>query len=217
MTKFKRITAVLLVVIFAVSLCACSPGNPLAGKWNYNLKFSDIVDSYVKNSIQSADESQKAMYEELYKAFDDCDVMLTMEFNNDKSFKLAIDDESAKSAIKKIKENMKTAIPNAFKAMGMSDEVFEKYLKSQNKTVEDLVNQFTEEFSVDQLTKGVGASGNYELEDNKLFLFTGDKRVDANYCEVEIKGNELSITKVNGTVEGFKSVENILPMKFTKA
>jgi len=200
-----------------VSLCACSPGNPLAGKWNYNLKFSDIVDSYVKNSIQSADESQKAMYEELYKAFDDCDVMLTMEFNNDKSFKLAIDDESAKSAIKKIKENMKTAIPNAFKAMGMSDEVFEKYLKSQNKTVEDLVNQFTEEFSVDQLTKGVGASGNYELEDNKLFLFTGDKRVDANYCEVEIKGNELSITKVNGTVEGFKSVENILPMKFTKA
>jgi len=217
MTKFKRITAALLILIMTVSLCACSPGNPLAGKWNYNLKFSDIVDSYVKNSIQSADESQKAMYEELYKAFDDCDVMLTMEFNNDKSFKLAIDDESAKSAIKKIKENMKTAIPNAFKAMGMSDEVFEKYLKSQNKTVEDLVNQFTEEFSVDQLTKGVGASGNYELEDNKLFLFTGDKRVDANYCEVEIKGNELSITKVNGTVEGFKSVENILPMKFTKA
>ena len=217
MTKLKRITAVLLVVIFAVSLCACSPGNPLAGKWNYNLKFNDIIESYVKNSIQSADESQKAMYEELYKAFDDCDVMLTMEFNNDKSFKFAVDDESAKSAIEKIKENMKTAIPNAFKAMGMSDEVFEKYLKSQNKTVEDLVNQFTEEFSVDQLTKGVGASGYYELEDNKLFLFTGDKRVDDNYCEVEIKGNELSITKVNGTVEGFKSVENILPMKFTKA
>ncbi len=217
MTKLKRITAVLLVVIFAVSLCACSPGNPLTGKWNYNLKFSDIVDSYVKNSIQSADESQKAMYEELYKAFDDCDVMLTMEFNNDKSFKFAVDDESAKSAIEKIKENMKTAIPNAFKAMGMSDEVFEKYLKSQNKTVEDLVNQFTEEFSVDQLTKGVGASGNYELEDNKLFLFSGDERVDANYCDVEINGSELSITKVNGTVEGFKSVENILPMKFTKA
>ena len=123
------------------------------------------------------DESQKAMYEELYKAFDDCDVMLTMEFNNDKSFKFAVDDESAKSAIEKIKENMKTAIPNAFKAMGMSDEVFEKYLKSQNKTVEDLVNQFTEEFSVDQLTKGVGASGNYELEDNKLFLFSGDGRI----------------------------------------
>ncbi len=217
MTKFKRITAALLILIMTVSLCACSPGNPLAGKWNYNLKFSDIVDSYVKNSIQSADESQKAMYEELYKAFDDCDVMLTMEFNNDKSFKLAIDDESAKSAIEKIKENMKTAIPNAFKAMGMSDEVFEKYLKSQNKTVEDLVNQFTEEFSVDQLTKGVGASGNYELEDNKLFLFSGDERVDANYCDVEINGSELSITKVNGTVEGFKSVENILPMKFTKA
>ena len=103
MTKFKRITAVLLVVIFAVSLCECSPGNPIAGKWNYNIKFSDIVDSYVKNSIQSADESQKAMYEELYKAFDDCDVMLTMEFNNDKSFKFAVDDESAKSAIEKIK------------------------------------------------------------------------------------------------------------------
>ena len=217
MTKLKRITAVLLVVIFAVSLCACSPGNPLTGKWNYNLKFSDIVDSYVKNSIQSADESQKAMYEELYKAFDDCDVMLTMEFNNDKSFKLAIDEDSAQASIVKIKENMKTAIPNAFKAMGMSDEVFEKYLKSQNKTVEDLVNQFTEEFSVDQLTKGVGASGNYELEDNKLFLFSGDERVDANYCDVEINGSELSITKVNGTVEGFKSVENILPMKFTKA
>ena len=217
MTKLKRITAVLLVVIFAVSLCACSPGNPLAGKWNYNLKFNDIIESYVKNSINSADESQKAMYEELYKAFDDCDVMLTMEFNNDKSFKLAIDEDSAQASIVKIKENMKTAIPNAFKAMGMSDEVFEKYLKSQNKTVEDLVNQFTEEFSVDQLTKGVGASGNYELEDNKLFLFSGDERVDANYCEVEIKGNELSITKVNGTVEGFKSVENILPMKFTKA
>ena len=217
MTKFKRITAVLLVVIFAVSLCACSPGNPLAGKWNYNLKFNDIIESYVKNSINSADESQKAMYEELYKAFDDCDVMLTMEFNNDKSFKLAIDEDSAQASIVKIKENMKTAIPNAFKAMGMSDEVFEKYLKSQNKTVEDLVNQFTEEFSVDQLTKGVGASGNYELEDNKLFLFSGDERVDANYCDVEINGSELSITKVNGTVEGFKSVENILPMKFTKA
>ena len=217
MTKFKRITAALLFLIMTVSLCACSPGNPLAGKWNYNLKFNDIIESYVKNSIQSADESQKAMYEELYKAFDDCDVLLTIEFNNDKSFKLAIDEDSAQASIVKIKENMKTAIPNAFKAMGMSDEVFEKYLKSQNKTVEDLVNQFTEEFSVDQLTKGVGASGNYELEDNKLFLFTGDKRVDANYCEVEIKGNELSITKVNGTVEGFKSVENILPMKFTKA
>ena len=217
MTKLKRITAAVLVLILAVSLCACSGGNPLAGKWNYNLKFNDIVDSYVKNSISSADQSQKAMYEELYKAFDDCDVMLTMEFNNDKSFKFSIDDESAQKAIEKIKENMKTAIPNAFKAMGMSDEVFEKYLKSQNKTVEDLVNQFTEEFSVDQLTKGVGASGYYELEGNKLFIFTGDARVDSNYCDVEIKGNEFSITKINGTVEGFKSVENILPMKFTKA
>lgn len=217
MTKFKRFSAVLLAVILAVLLCACSSGNSLAGKWNYNLKFNDIIDSYVKNSIDSADDSQKAMYEELYKAFDDCDVMLTMEFNDDKSFKLAIDEESAQSAITKIKENMKTAIPNAFKAMGMSDEIFEQYLKSQNKTVEDLVNQFTDEFSVDQLTKGVGASGNYELEDNKLFLFTGDTRVDSNYCDVELKGNEFSITKINGTVEGFNSVESILPMKFTKA
>ena len=217
MTKVKRITAALLALILAVSLCACSPGNPLAGKWKYNLKFSDIVDSYVKSSISSAEESQKAMYEELYKAFDDCDVLLTIEFNNDKSFKFAIDDESAKSAIEKIKENMKTAIPNAFKAMGMSDEVFEQYLKSQNKTVDDLVNQFTEEFSVEQLTNGVGASGFYELEDNKLFLFSGDKRVDANYCDIEIKGSEFSITKVNGTVEGFKNVNDLLPMKFTKA
>lgn len=217
MKNVKRITAVVLLLIMAVSICACSGGNPLVGKWNYNLAFNDVVNNYVKDSINAADQSQKAMYEELFKAFDDCYITLTMEFNKDNTFTFAFDKESADQAVAKVKENMKTAIPNAYKAMGLSDEAFNSYLKSQNKTVDDLVNEFTQEFSVEQLTDGVGASGNYEYKDNKLFLYKGDSKDEANYLEVEVKGNEFSINKVAGTVEGFKNVDSILPVKFTKA
>ncbi len=215
MKLMKSVTALLLAAAIIFLVCACSPKEPLIGKWSYELPFSDIVQSYVKNVIDSADNSQKAMYEELFKAFDGCTVNLVLEFKNDNTFNYAPDKDSAVASVEKIKDNLKTAIPAAYKAIGLGDEEFGAYLKAQGKTINELVEEMSKEFSVDKLTNGVQASGIFAHEGNRLYLFK-DEKDDSKYCEITLEGDKLTVTKVVGEVDGFKNVEKLLPMKFTK-
>lgn len=215
MKIIKSAVTLLLVAVLAFSVCACSPKDPLIGKWCYELPFSDIVQGYVKNAVDSADNSQKAMYEELFKAFDGCTINLILELKNDNTYSYTPDKESALASVEKIKENLKTVIPAAYKAIGLGDDEFSAFLKAQGKTVDDLVKEMSSEFSVDKLTKGVQASGKFVHEGDKLYLFK-DEKDEAKYCEITLDGDNLTVTKVVGEVDGFKNAEKRLPIKFKK-
>lgn len=216
MKRINRITALFFALVMITALAACSPKNPLSGKWKHGLEYKKIVENIVKTSLDTVDQNQREMYEELYKAFDGCTVDLVMEFRDDNTFDFSADKESALKSIAKIQENMKTAIPNAYKAIGLGDEEFEAYLKAQNKTVDDLVKDFTEDFSVENLTSGVGNSGEYLLEGDKLYLFKDGKKDENSYIVISLDEDKFAITEIVGEVEGFRSVDKLLPMEFTK-
>ena len=216
MKNLKKITAIVLALIIIASLAACSGGNSIVGKWNYDLQFKDLVESMVKQNLSTSDEKTEAMYDELFKAFDDCSVIVTLEFKDDGTFTFAADKASAEAAVEKVKANLKTAIPKAYAAMGVSEDDFDRYLKLQGKTIDDLVAEFSKQFNVSSFDT-MESSGKYVLEGNKLYMYTGDTKNDSEYCEIEMKGNEFDITKVNGDIESLKGVDSLLPMKFTKA
>ena len=180
------------------------------------MQFKDLVESMVKQNLSTSDEKTEAMYDELFKAFDDCSVIVTLEFKDDGTFTFAADKASAEAAVEKVKANLKTAIPKAYAAMGVSEDDFDRYLKLQGKTIDDLVAEFSKQFNVSSFDT-MESSGKYVLEGNKLYMYTGDTKNDSEYCEIEMKGNEFDITKVNGDIESLKGVDSLLPMKFTKA
>lgn len=209
----KRISAILLVLVFVFLLSACGSNEPLVGKWSYNMDFDKYAESLKTTILSSIEEDKKLIYEELFKVFDGCTIDLTMEFKDDKTFDLDIDKESLNAAVEKIKEKMKSVVIEAQKKAGMSD----KDLEAKGTTIDQLVESLSNSFDVDQMTKGFKASGSYVHDGDKLYLFDGDEKDDSKYLEIELDDNEFKITKIEGDILGFKGVENLLPMTFVKA
>lgn len=215
MTNLKKITASVLALMMIISLAACG-GNTIVGRWNYELEVKDIVENSVKNSVNETDSTQQAMYDELFKAFDGCTIILSLELNADGTYHFAPDKESAEEAMKQVKENLKTVLPKAYMAMGLTEEQFKQYLVSKKQTLDQMVESVAGRFDIGSLT-GSESYGQYVFEDGKLYMYTGKEKDDSAYLETKLSGNELEVTKVEGEISGFKGVENLLPMTFKKA
>ena len=214
MTNLKKITASVLALIMIISLAACG-GNSIVGKWNYELPVKGIVENTVKNST-SDDDAIRQAYNELYKAFDGCKIIMSLELNSDGTYSFAPDKEAAEATLKQVKENLKTVLPKAYMAMGVTEEQFKQYLISNNQTIDQMVESVSGQLDIKSFT-GMGSSGKYVFEDSKLYMFTGEEKDDSKYLEIDMKDNEFDVTKVEGDIAGFKGVDKLLPMTFKKA
>ncbi len=209
----KKITAMVLALMIIVSLAACGGQNESAsdksivGKWNHELVYRDYIDKVYQKNQGSVDPKLQVFCDELYKAFDGFKINVILELKDDGTFTFSPDDESVKAAVEKVKENLKTAIPDAFKAIGITDE----QIKARGISVDDMVNTINE--GIDNFNY----SGEYFYKDNKLYLYDeGKERNDSQYLDIELDDNEFIVKKINGDVKGFQGLDALLPITFKK-
>ncbi len=210
-TKIKKAVALLLVMMMIAALTACS-GNSIVGKWKYRLDFSKYAEQMTGSGLEALDDTQKTYYEEFLKAFDDASVDIIIEFKDDGTFTINMDEDSVKAAEDKIKEGLRTALPKAFTAMGID---IDSYLTDAKITMEQFVENALQSLNLSELQTSLN-SGKYRYEDGKIY--TGEDEVDeSSYLVVELKNDTLTVTDVVGEAGGFDQYkEAFLPMEFTK-
>lgn len=216
MNNLKKITAFVLALMIVVSLAACggqSEGEDesdkaIVGNWNHELVYRDYIDKVFQQSQGSVDPKLQVFYDELYKAFDGFKINVILELKDDGTFVFTPDNESVKAAVEKVKENLKNVIPNALKAIGITDE----QMKARGVSIDDMVNKINE--GIDKFNY----SGEYFYKDNKLYLYDeGKERNDSQYLDIELNDNEFIVKKINGDVKGFQGLNALLPITFKKA
>lgn len=215
MNNLKKITAFVLALMIVVSLAACNDQNEdesqsdksIVGNWNHELVYRDYIDKVYQKDQSSIDPKLQVFYDELYKAFDNFKLDVVLELKDDGTFTFSPDDESVKAAVEKVKENLKTVIPNALKAIGITDE----QIKARGISVDDMVSNINE--GIDNFNY----SGEYFYKDNKLYLYDeGKEKNDSQYLDIELDDNEFIVKKINGDVKGFQGLDALLPITFKK-
>ena len=187
----------------------------IVGNWKYVLDFSSIVESTMKEAIESADDDQQAMYGELFKCFNNISMDMYMNFGEDGKVKLDLDEDSAKAAIEKIKNNVTDSLPNIFKTLGIDD--LDAYLKSSGKTKDELTETLTSSFDVDSFADK-NISGVYRLDGNKLYITNEGEKEDADsYMVIELTPDTLKFIEAKGSIDTMESFDNVLfPMIFVR-
>lgn len=223
MKKIRIITALTLVMLMLVSLASCGGGSgsgseaTLTGSWKYTMNLRNIVDEAMKSS--NIDSSQADMMDKLMACYDDVSMDLILTFNDDGTFKSEISEESLENALEKVKDNMKSVLPDILSEMyNIDSSMLEKVLETQGVTLDEYIDKIMEQ---QDLSKMAGKSnGKYRSEGNKLYMTNDGKDEDTSkYIVYELDGDTFTITEVAGSSgseisQAFQDF--LLPMEFTR-
>ena len=192
MKKTLSVVALLLAVVMIAMCCvACGEEKEatIIGKWTTEIEFDKYMDA-MPGMVAEAGEMGEALKEGLAGV----SLKMLITFNEDGTFVLAGDKDSAEAASDKIK----TALTSALGAMGLSEE---------------MISLVAYQFDISSMVDG--QKGKYEIDGSKLYLYTEDEpKDDSKYLEFELSSSELKVTKVVGEVESVP--EKLLPLVLTK-
>ncbi len=179
----------------------------LLGAWHCTMDFSKVMDAMKESG---ADEAEIAMSEKLYAGISEA--VYTIDLKEDGTFTMSIDEET----VTKLAENMAEVLPDLLAGMsGMTREDYEAYLEGAGMTMDDVLAQLGDAFSVENLTKSMTGvnGGTYTYEDGKLTLTneTGESIV----FTVELGEDELTVTAVEAE-ETNPFPEELLPLVFVR-
>ena len=191
----KKILALTLSLILAVALLAgCGGGSGsadkgIAGDWAANVDMTQYL-----NDLLSADEEIGS-----YLTLDNFSIKLLATFNEDGTYSMKGDPESAQAAMDGLKEQLKTAMYSYLEAMIKENEMdvtVDELLEQAGTTMDDLMTEMDASYSADDLVGDLNMEGKYIFEDGKLALSQSpDQDADINqYENAELKGDTLTLT-----------------------
>ena len=147
----KRIFAFMLVLCMVFALAACGSAKSPAGSWTAKVNLADI-----------AGDSMGEMADYLK----DMMVDVNLDMNEDKTFVLKMD---ANSAIPALKEGMRAYMNDMLTGMGMTAEDYEA---AAGASLDDLIDEAIAEMDPEDLSQTL--KGTYTLEGSKLTLTAED-------------------------------------------
>ena len=164
----KKITALLLTLVLALSLTACggSESKQLVGTWQCTVDITAQIDEEMSGALESAYTSEVPM--QLY---------LTAVFNEDGTFAMNMDGEATAASFTGYLQALKPAIVELSyqeaEAQGMTREEYDAALAEAGLTVDSLVDSILSAFDVSALLGGIDSdvtSGSYKAENGRLYL-----------------------------------------------
>lgn len=212
----KRILALLLTLMMALSLTACGGDNnaDLVGTWKWTC---DITEEFQKGVNEGAgmDVPVEAKVE----------MTLVLVFNEDGTFTLSVDKDALSASVQGYIDAMVPVtvdlVYQQLEDQGMSRADIDEAMKAQGITVEEYVKQLFGALDVDQLTDGLAdenESGYFRAAKGKLYLSDkADTFSDDSCAEYTLSGGTMQWT--GGSYELFDNLDDLhveLPVQWVK-
>lgn len=212
----KRILALLLTLMMALSLTACGGDNnaDLVGTWKWTC---DITEEFQKGVNEGAgmDVPVEAKVE----------MTFVLVFNEDGTFTLSVDKDALSASVQGYIDAMVPVtvdlVYQQLEDQGMSRADIDEAMKAQGITVEEYVKQLFGALDVDQLTDGLdqeNLTGYFRAAKGKLY--TSDKAdtfSDDSCAEYTLSGGTMQWT--GGSYELFDNLDDLhveLPVQWVK-
>lgn len=189
----KKILSLALSALLLVALLAgCGGGTAekgIAGSWAADVDMTEYL-----NAALSAEEDLGK-----YLTLDSFTIKLLADFNEDGTYSMKGDPDSAKAAMDGLKEQTKAAVTaymeDMIKEQGL-DMSLDELLEASGMSMDDLVDQMDQAYSTEDLLGDLTMEGKYLYEEGKLALSDSlDEEADlSTYEAVELDGDTLTLT-----------------------
>lgn len=212
----KRILALLLTLMMALSLTACGGDNnaDLVGTWKWTC---DITEEFQKGVNEGAgmDVPVEAKVE----------MTFVLVFNEDGTFTLSVDKDALSASVQGYIDAMVPVtvdlVYQQLEDQGMNRADIDEAMKAQGITVEEYVKQLFGALDVDQLTDGLdqeNLTGYFRAAKGKLYLSDkADTFSDDSCAEYTLSGGTMQWT--GGSYELFDNLDDLhveLPVQWVK-
>lgn len=211
MMKNKRAQKVLsvllslsMVCVMLLALSGCGSQNDLVGNWESSVDFTDLFND---SMLQAMDDEEVAEY----VTVDKLSLNITMSLQEDGTYSLGLDEDSARQAMEGAINTVKDGIKRYFEKMiadqdlDMSvDDFFTSMIGS------DFDSYISEYIDMDDLMsnfEGIEENGTYKVSGTVLTLTSDAGEVEYTF---ELNGSELTLDGDDDT--GM----NLFPMTFQK-
>ena len=186
---------------------------PVVGSWSYRMKFKDAM-----AASGELEDLEGSMGEEFIQVLEDLELVMTLELNEDESFLMGFDRESALAAANGMMKGLVAIMPAMLaETYGMTEEELNEVLKKQGVTMDDLLAQMLESMNPEDMIEDLeesSAAGIFAYEDGKLYLASDEGAV--SILDVELERDELRIVGVEENSEALEGMEALYPMVFTR-
>ena len=229
MKKTTKILALVLTLAMVLSLAACAGSAGITGSWKYNMDMPELMKKSTEASASSSEDSGlteeqlKNMADTFAKVFDGINMVAVLDLKDDNSFKLSMDEASVKAATEALSTRLPDMMPDLLAAMfGTTTDKLDDMLAEWGTSVDDMMKEMEDEFSPDAMLEDLDVedvTGTYRYEEGKLILTPkaeeGEESKDVTLT-VELNGNELKVTALDGEVEDSEMYKALLPLVFTR-
>lgn len=220
----KKIISIFLSAALLLSLMCMLGGcetdaEKIIGTWTADINYAEALNA----GFDSA-EGMEDMAE--YFHVDEFILTTSFTFNEDGTFTVALDKDSAKAALEKIKDDLRSGIEKYFedliKEMGVSMTVSD-LLAASGMTLDSMMDSmFTDEMMDDLLSEVANEyTGKYQMGEGKIFMTdsTEDEISEEYYDTYELKGDTLTLLECHcEQTEGYEGIADALyPVVLTRA
>lgn len=212
----KRILALLLTLMMALSLTACGGDNnaDLVGTWKWTC---DITEEFQKGVNEGAgmDVPVEAKVE----------MTLVLVFNEDGTFTLSVDKDALSASVQGYIDAMVPVtvdlVYQQLEGQGMSRADIDEAMKAQGITVEEYVKQLFGALDVDQLTDGLdqeNLTGYFRAAKGKLYTSEKENSFSQDdYAEYTLENGVMKWTGGSSAlISDFGDVGVELPIEWVK-
>ncbi len=207
----KKIIALTLCLILAVSLCACGGAKEdLTGKWTTSINMAKVFN----DEMAAADP---AMAE--YMALDSFEVPLVMELKEDGTYSMSVDPAAMEVSLGKLVDAMSAGLEayfaDIFAQQGLEMDVREA-LTAMGMDLDALVEELSAQLTSEETFDAFTTEGKYKAEKGRLYLTESMDDVinPAIYNTYTLEGNTLTLEVGTETLE--EGMEIMFPMVLTR-
>ena len=183
------------------------------GTWEAEIEIGEYL-----TEMLTSDES----FAELADFFElkNCTLVYEMEINDDGTYKLSVDKNSAKDAADDIRKAFKQCMEDYFKDYiegQNSSMTVDELLEESGISMDDLLDAYMGEDNENyvKLFEEMATEGYWKVEDDKFYTAeTEDDFDEDEYDEFELDGDSLTFT--DGSGEDAEEMQFIYPMEFTR-
>lgn len=204
----KNISIVLTIMMLIASftiLSGCGEKNRFIGNWSATIDMTDMIHEIF------SDEPEM----EEYVKFDDFEVTMLLTFNEDGTYKMALDEEAFHTSLEELKKSFKDGMKDYVIAM-TKEQGIEVSTEDMNDMLDGLISEAFDEETMRQAFSGAESEGKYEYKDGKLYTTDKDSKIDKNVYETYEFVSDSELRLLESVGEDEEVMDGIYPMTLKK-